>query len=89
MKVEIVTPEATVYTGEAVRVSVPGGKAPFTMLHQHQAIVSTLRPGIVRLAHADGSESRFGLVGEGLVEQHGDAVTILAQQAHPITHAAR
>lgn len=86
MKVEIVTPEATVYTGDAEQVGVPGGQAPFTMLHRHQAIVSTLLPGVVRLSQADGSELLFDLEGQGVVEQHDDVVTILARQARARTH---
>ena len=48
MYLEIVTPEASIVTGEVESVTVPGVKGPFQMLNNHAAIVSLLNAGQVK-----------------------------------------
>jgi len=45
MYLEIVTPEASLVSGEVESVSVPGVDGEFQMLDNHAAIVSTLQKG--------------------------------------------
>lgn len=47
MHLEIVTPEATLYSGEVESVSVPGVNGEFEMLKDHAPIVSLLKEGKV------------------------------------------
>ncbi len=49
MFVEIVTPEATVFKGEAEVVTVPGINGAFQMLDNHAPIVSLLQEGKLKL----------------------------------------
>ncbi len=49
MFVEIVTPEASVFKGEAEIVTVPGVNGAFQMLDNHAPIVSLLTSGEVKL----------------------------------------
>ena len=48
MKLEIVTPEATLINSEVNSVTVPGIDGEFQMLNNHAAIVSLLVSGIVK-----------------------------------------
>lgn len=48
MKLEIVTPEATLLNSEVNSVSVPGIEGEFQMLNNHAAIVSILVNGKVK-----------------------------------------
>ncbi|AOW20931.1 F0F1 ATP synthase subunit epsilon [Urechidicola croceus] len=48
MKLEIVTPEATLLNSEVVSVSVPGINGEFQMLDNHAPIVSLLVNGTVK-----------------------------------------
>ena len=48
MKLEIVTPEATLLNSEVSSVSVPGINGEFQMLNNHAAIVSLLANGTVK-----------------------------------------
>ncbi|MTG96647.1 MULTISPECIES: F0F1 ATP synthase subunit epsilon [Myroides] len=48
MKLEIVSPEATLFSGEVTSVSVPGVKGEFQMLNNHAPIVSILTKGDVK-----------------------------------------
>lgn len=48
MYLEIVTPEASLVSGEVESVTVPGVEGPFQMLNNHAAIVSILQAGKVK-----------------------------------------
>ncbi|WP_273568339.1 F0F1 ATP synthase subunit epsilon [Maribacter halichondriae] len=49
MYLEIVSPEATLFSGEVTSVSVPGINGEFQMLNNHAPIVSLLQEGKVRV----------------------------------------
>lgn len=49
MYLEIVTPEATLFSGEVTSVAVPGVEGEFQMLNNHAAVVSLLGPGTVKV----------------------------------------
>lgn len=49
MYLEIVSPEATLFSGEVNSVTVPGVKGEFQMLPHHAPIVSLLQEGEVRI----------------------------------------
>ena len=50
MHIEIVSPEATLFSGEVESVTVPGSMGSFQMLNNHAPIVSTLKEGIVKIS---------------------------------------
>jgi F-type H+-transporting ATPase subunit epsilon len=50
MYLEIVSPEATLFTGEVTSVTVPGVNGEFQMLQDHAPIVSLLQAGEVRFS---------------------------------------
>lgn len=47
LQVSIVSPERTLYSGNAVSVTVPGAMGRFEVLHNHAPIISTLVAGTV------------------------------------------
>ncbi len=49
MHLEIVSPEATLFSGEVTSVIVPGTSGAFQMLNNHAPIVSTLKEGTVTI----------------------------------------
>lgn len=49
MYLEIVTPEATLFSGEVTSVAVPGLNGEFEMLNNHAPIVSVLKNGFVKI----------------------------------------
>lgn len=49
MKLDIISPEATLFSGEVVSVTVPGADGEFQMLNNHAAIVSVLVKGKVKI----------------------------------------
>jgi len=63
MYLEIVSPEASLVSGEVESVSVPGIEGEFQMLNNHAAIVSLLGEGKVKFKGnptiSEGHESKF------------------------------
>ena len=49
MYLEIITPEATLFSGEVTSVTVPGVSGEFEMLNNHAPIVSLLKEGYVKI----------------------------------------
>ena len=79
LKLEIVTPDATVYSGQVESVILQGVEGQMTLLPQHTRLITQLVPGemIVRKAGRD----EFLAVGEGLVEVTGKRVAIVTDMA--------
>jgi F-type H+-transporting ATPase subunit epsilon len=50
MILEIVSPEAKLFSGEVTSVTLPGVDGSFQILNNHAPIVSTLEKGIIKIA---------------------------------------
>ena len=81
MNVEIVSPDKSVYKGEATLVSVPGVMGSFEILNSHAPIISALGKGTVRIVEttADHSEQLFDIEG-GIVEVKNNKVNVLVEK---------
>ncbi|MBM3185861.1 MAG: FoF1 ATP synthase subunit delta/epsilon [Bacteroidota bacterium] len=49
MKLEVITPEANLFAGEAISVSLPGVDGIFQVLNNHAPIISTLKAGEMKV----------------------------------------
>jgi len=49
MKLDIISPEATLFSGVIISVTVPGANGEFQMLNNHAAIVAVLQKGKVKI----------------------------------------
>jgi F-type H+-transporting ATPase subunit epsilon len=78
MKVEIITPESTLFDGEAVLVSLPGADGALGILNNHAPLISSLGKGTVKVKDQQGKEMRFEVKG-GTVEVNKNKVIILAE----------
>lgn len=78
MKVTIVSPERTLFTGEASSVLVPGTKGRFEILNHHGPIISTLSAGTVRCTADETFEVE---VSGGFVEMHDNEVSVCVETA--------
>ena len=77
MKIEIITPDRKIYTGEIRSVRVPGRKGSFQVLKDHAPIISTLDAGTVIIADDQGNEVRFEITG-GVIEVKRNRIILLA-----------
>jgi F-type H+-transporting ATPase subunit epsilon len=69
MLLEIVSPEAKLFSGEVTSVSLPGVDGSFQLLNNHAPIVSTLKDGLVKITASSfdfnkGSEKQFNKVND-------------------------
>ena len=80
---ELVCPERLLLSGNAGEVVVPGAEGEFTFLPGHAPIMSTLKPGVVRVTMEGEGEARFFVRG-GFVEGGPENLTVLAEQAIPM-----
>lgn len=76
MKVTIVSPETTLFAGEASAVKIPGEQGRFEVLEGHAPIISTLSPGIVA---CEGPEPFEVSVKGGFVEVARGRVSVCVE----------
>ena len=57
MFVEIVSPEAALWSGEATQLMARSSEGEFTIMPQHTLTVGDLVPGLVRVTSVEGTES--------------------------------
>ncbi|HET9417789.1 MAG TPA: F0F1 ATP synthase subunit epsilon [Chthoniobacterales bacterium] len=79
LKLEIVTPEAKIYSEDVNMVTLPGSEGELGVYPKHVPLLTTLKPGELRVVK-DGRETALA-VGEGFVEIRADAVSILTDMA--------
>jgi F-type H+-transporting ATPase subunit epsilon len=89
LHVDIVSAEAEIFSGTAERVFAPGAMGELGILPRHAPLLTTLRPGEVRVELPGGEEQVF-YVSSGMLEIQPHVVTILsdtALRAHDLDEA--
>jgi len=76
MEVQIITPDSTLFNGEATLVVVPGIDGQIGILNNHAPLVSSLVKGVVKVKHNE-KEDLFDIPG-GVVEVSLNKITVLA-----------
>lgn len=79
LNVQVVTPEATKYTGTAQRVQLPGVLGEMGVLPAHAPLVTMLQPGHVEVVSREGKKT-FA-VAEGFATIANDQVVCLVDDA--------
>ena len=78
MNLEIVKPDASLFSGEVKSVHLPGSDGSFEILNSHAPLIATLTNGVVRIVK-DNSESQTFDVKGGVVEVNNNKVIVLAE----------
>jgi F-type H+-transporting ATPase subunit epsilon len=78
--VDIVSAEGQMYSGDASAVFVPGSQGELGIYPRHAPLLTTLKPGEVRV-QADGQDEQVFYVGGGVLEVQPHLVTVLADTA--------
>jgi len=78
---DLVSPERRLASLEAVSVMIPASEGDMTVMAEHEPVITTLRPGLLK-TEADGESKEFVVTG-GFAEITGDGVTVLAELAMP------
>lgn len=80
LKVDVVSAEKSLYTGQATFVVLPGESGELGVLPGHTPLITRIRPGLVKIVHEDKSEESIFVAG-GLLEIQPDHVTVLSDTA--------
>ena len=80
IQVDIVSAEGEIHTGDASMVFAPASLGEVGIAPRHAPMLTTLKPGEVRVQDADGNEEAFYVTG-GLLEVQPNRVMILADTA--------
>jgi len=79
LKLEIVTPEAKIYSEDVDMVTLPGVEGEMGVYPQHIPVMTQLMAGEV--AVRKGSQDFFLAIGDGFVEITGERVSVLTDMA--------
>ena len=85
IRVEIVSAEVAIFSGEASMVVAPGKDGDLGIAPKHTPLLTTLRPGEIEL-HKKDNEKEFIYITGGILEVQPHMVTILADSA---THSEK
>lgn len=79
-EVEVVSPDRTLYSGEAEMVVCRTVDGEIAFLADHTPLIGALVPCVLRIVAEDGDEDVFA-VGGGFVDVRNNKVIVLADQA--------
>ena len=90
LRVDIVSAEQEIYSGEAAMVIAPGEGGELGIMPEHIPLLTRIKPGTVRIQPAAGGEEEVIYVSGGMMEVQPDSVTVLADtsvRAHDLDEA--
>ncbi|MBL7890841.1 MAG: ATP synthase F1 subunit epsilon [Bacteroidia bacterium] len=78
MKLEIITPDKKVYSGDVSAVKLPGADGSFGIMNNHAPIIATLKKGTVKVTETSNKVETFEIKG-GVVEVLNNKIIVLAE----------
>jgi F-type H+-transporting ATPase subunit epsilon len=80
MKLEILTPEQKIYSGDVYGVQLPGISGLFEVLDKHAPLVSALKTGTLKILKDKNSTAQY-TIQSGFVEVLNNSATVLVEGA--------
>ncbi len=74
MKLNIISPEKILFSGEVNSITLPGTMGSFTILKDHAPIISELGEGVINYS-LEGKENSLPVKG-GFIEAKGNIITV-------------
>lgn len=84
---DLVSPERKLASLEASEIEIPGAEGDFTAMADHAPVLTTLRPGVLRVK--SGNDTSEYVVTGGFVEISGSGASVLAETATPKSETKR
>ena len=78
--IDIVSAEAEIFSGEAEMVFAPATMGEVGIMPRHTPLLTTLKPGEIRVRHPGGEEETFYVSG-GMLEIQPHIITVLSDTA--------
>ena len=79
-KLEIITPEKIIFSGDINMVTIPSYEGNMSILKNHISIITFLKPGIIVIQKNEENFENF-FVQDGTVEFFNDSLVILSSSA--------
>lgn len=84
LKLEIVTPSKSAFSGVIKSLTVPGTKGRFQVLKNHAPIISTFDTGMIKVDLPDGKSDYYATAG-GTIEVLDNKVLVLADSIEEVS----
>lgn len=81
MKIEILTPEKKLFSGDAYGIQMPGISGSFEVLEKHAPMVSALGTGVVKILLDKAGKTSSYTINSGFVEVLNNEVSVLVEGA--------
>ena len=78
MQFDLVSPERRLASGQVTSVQIPGVEGDLTAMPGHMPMITTLRPGVLRVSSEDGDQD---YVVTGGFAEIGEGLSVLAEKA--------
>jgi len=78
---DLVSPERLLASVEATEVQIPGAEGDMTAMADHAPLITTMRPGVLKVAASSG-DAEYVVTG-GFAEINETGVSVLAERAIP------
>ncbi len=85
LQFDLVSPERKLASVAATEVQIPGADGDLTAMEGHSPTITTLRPGVLRVIGASGTQAY--VVTGGFAEITASGVSVLAERAVPLEDA--
>src|SRR4029078_569613 len=79
--VDVVSAEASIFSGEAEFVVLPGEAGELGIYPRHTPLITRIKPGTVEITPAGGGEKQLIFVAGGILEVQPRVITVLADTA--------
>ena len=80
MHFNLVSPERSLMAAEVKSVQIPGADGDMTAMPDHAPVITTLRPGVLKVETSNGTEE---FVVTGGFAELGNGLSVLAERAMP------
>lgn len=80
MKIDIISPQKTLYSGEVSSAQFPGADGSFEVLKNHAPLISLLKEGSIYLKEVGSRKEQSIAIAGGVVELNNNVITVLAEE---------
>jgi F-type H+-transporting ATPase subunit epsilon len=79
--IDVVSAEASIFSGEAEFVVAPAGAGEVGIYPNHAPMITTIKPGALRIKLSDSAEETVIYLSGGMLEVQPGVITVLADTA--------
>lgn len=79
--IDVVSAEASIFSGEAEFVVAPAGGGEVGIYPNHAPMITTIKPGALRIKQASEAEETLIFISGGMLEVQPGMITVLADTA--------